>query len=202
MHFDEFKDWFPNFYWPQMIYPHRGGKEIVAFTKKMNMDFLKRQKSLDRLQLANFHLKNVEIPQNLLPSCKVKFYKKCGPLDDDYMTPKEQLRKAFKWMKTGFSWTIPILVVCCTNDEWDIFNDYQVWFNRPKPLFYHKANKSPLENIKSWVYGDQQKCDLVTDPFHAAGFEHDFVIVIGNPKFSISAASRATTKLAFIAIKE
>ena len=38
---------------------------------------------------------------------------------------------------------------------------------------------------------------MITDIFHAAGFEAEFVIVFGN-RTSLSAASRATTKLAIV----
>ena len=45
-----------------------------------------------------------------------------------------------------------------------------------------------------------KKCDLITDIFHAAGFEAEFVIVFGS-RTSLSAASRATSKLAIIGIE-
>ena len=45
-----------------------------------------------------------------------------------------------------------------------------------------------------------KNCDLITDTFHAVGFEAEYVIVFGS-RTSLSAASRATTKLAIIDIE-
>ena len=51
-----------------------------------------------------------------------------------------------------------------------------------------------------FLHTGNKNCDLITDTFHAVGFEAEFVIVLGS-RTSLSAASRATTKLAIIDIE-
>ena len=63
-------------------------------------------------------------------------------------------------------------------------------------VFIHTDHQS---HVKDWTKGNK-KCDLITDIFHAAGFETEFVIVFGS-RTSLSAASRATSKLAIIDIE-
>ena len=68
---------------------------------------------------------------------------------------------------------------------------------RPQePLRFNTFYRNEEEQIKDWIKG-KKDCDLITDIFHAAGFEAEFVIVFGN-RNSLSAASRATTKLAIV----
>ena len=52
----------------------------------------------------------------------------------------------------------------------------------------------------AYLHTGDKNCDLITDTFHAVGFEAEFVIVFGS-RSSLCAASRATTKLAIIDIK-
>merc|ERR1711874_820143 len=56
--------------------------------------------------------------------------------------------------------------------------------------------KNTDEEVKVWIKGEKV-CDLVTDAVCAAGFQANFVIVIGNKYGLNSAASRAITKVAF-----
>ena len=67
---------------------------------------------------------------------------------------------------------------------------------RPYKSSYQKSTKEDEKEVKKWIKGEKD-CDLVTDIVHAAGFEAEFVIVFGN-RTSLSAASRATTKLAIV----
>ena len=68
-----------------------------------------------------------------------------------------------------------------------------------QPIFYHTVRQDNQSHVKDWAKGNK-KCDLITDIFHTAGFEAEFVIVFGS-RTSLSAASRATSKLAIIEIE-
>ena len=204
---DEFtkdlKSWFPDFYIPILRYPLRGGAKIVQFAKETN-DLLLQMPD-DELQLSKLHMANVEIPYNLLPSYEPVMY--------DFEKFGEMLlqQQKFSQIFQNFGHDSNYLIIINSNvlkehfdlniDKVDTQEARQILakiFGRSNlPLIYYKKSKSSEKDVKNWT-GGNKNCDLITDSFHATGFESESVIVFWTHTKSLSAISRATIKLVIV----
>ena len=187
---EKIESWFPDWHMPQMRYPLRGSAEIVHFVKHNNEPYLKKLTEVDdKIQLPSLHLGNLEIPQNLIRAYKTELFE------------GKEVKKMVE--KLDFS---PVFERLGSEHNFLIIMDDSLYehliyglMKRPKmPLRYNLSMKNNENEVKKWIKGDRDR-DLITDIFHAAGFEAEFVIVFGN-RTSLSAASRATTKLAIVEI--
>ena len=189
----ELQKWFPDFYVPTMTYPLRGTSPIVDFVKKNNEEMLRNitKSAEDRVQLPSVHLSRVEIPRNLVKAYSV-----------DEVSKGQGEVSMFDVMKelfANFSKDDPVLIIKQAKLGYQKDKDFQRFldtYERGSPLYYSSEFKSSENDVKEWTKGEKC-CDLVTDAVYAAGFQADFVIVIGNKYGLNSAASRAIIKLAY-----
>lgn len=200
-YFQSLQSWFPEFVMPQIRYPFRGGEQIVKFAQDHALKILEDPsdtKSQKNVQLPNYHLQDMKIPRNLLQSFDVIFKPK-------EMTCRGNFGKVFKEVFENISGQFPKanVLIIKTNLKQSDLSFFQKTFplmfpERQIPLFFgNKIQKSPREKVQQWIQAKSETNDLITDPFCAAGFEAEFVIVIGSLN-SLSAISRATLLLAVI----
>lgn len=189
---EKIESWFPDWHMPQMRYPLRGSAEIVHFVKHNNEPYLKKLTEVDdKIQLPSLHLGNLEIPQNLIRAYKTELFE------------GKEVKKMVE--KLDFS---PVFERLGSEHNFLIIMDDSLYehlldglMKRPNmPLRYNLLMKDDENKVKKWIKGDRN-CDMITDIFHAAGFEAEFVIVFGN-RTSLSSASRATTNLAVVEIDQ
>ena len=190
--FDLIESWFPGWFVPKLRYPLRGSAEIVKFVKHNNQPYLKKLTEDDKeIQLPSLHLGNLEIPQNLIRAYKPELF-----VGKEVKKMVEKLDFSPVFEKLGSEHNFLIIM---DDSLYDHLLDGLI--KRPKmPLRYNLLMKDDENEVKKWIKGDRN-CDMITDIFHAAGFEAEFVIVFGN-RTSLSAASRATTKLAVVEINQ
>ena len=136
------------------------------------------------LQLSKLHMANVEIPYNLLPSYEPVMY--------DFEKFGEMLlqQQKFSQIFQNFGHDSNYLIIINSNvlkehfdlniDKVDTQEARQILakiFGRSNlPLIYYKKSKSSEKDVKNWT-GGNKNCDLITDSFHATGFESESVIV-------------------------
>ena len=195
-------NWFPDFYLPTLRYPLRGGAKIVQFAKETN-DLLLQMPDYE-LQLSKLHMANVKIPYNLLPSYEPVMYdfEKFGE-----MLQQQNFSKIFQ----NFGQDTYYLIIINSNvlkENFDLNIDkvdtqkaskiLAKLFQRDKfPLICYNKSKNSDSDIQNWIRGNKN-CDLITDSFHATGFESESVIVFWTHTKSLSAISRATIKLVIV----
>ena len=188
-YFSQIESWFPGWYLPKMKYPLRGGSEIVEFVKTQNDTFLQNPRGNGQIQLPSLHIGSMKIPHT---SYKVEVFD-----GDEAIKMIEDLDFSAVFEKLGAENNF--LIIIDENFFGTIFPEGSYMKRPNQPLFYHPLRKDNESHVKDWTKGNKN-CDLITDIFHAVGFEAEFVIVFGS-RTSLSAASRATTKLAIIDIE-
>ena len=193
-YFSQIESWFPGWNLPKMQYPLRGGSEIVEFVKTQNNTFLLKQQwqNNGKTQLPTLHIGSMKIPENLCTSYKVEVFE-----GEEAIKMIEDLDFSAVFEKMGAENNF--LIIIEENFFNILFHGGSNMKRQNQPIFYHTARKDNQSHVKDWTKGNK-KCDLITDIFHAAGFEAEFVIVFGS-RTSLSAASRATSKLAIIDIE-